>query len=140
MGKPIEYKLDEQTATAELERLADIMDLDLGVDESLDEKDRKQAKQSLDTIIKSIRKGDSLITDDGELVFTPARSNGVGAITFQEPTGATLLASDKFSDKQKLHKMYAMIAEMTGVEPATFSRLKKSDLNVVMAVGGLFLG
>lgn len=140
MTKPIEYKLDETTATAELERLADMMDLDLEIDSGLEEKERKEAQKTLDTLIKSIRRGDIVITDEGELVFTPVRSPNVPPIKFQEPTGATLLASDKFGDKQKLHKMYAMVAEMTGVEPATFSRLKKSDLNVVMAVGGLFLG
>lgn len=135
----MEYKIDDQTARADLDRLADAMDLDLSVDTTADEKEQKDAQKNTDTVVKAIRKGDLVITEDGEAVYTPARSQ-VGAIKFSEPTGATLLAADRFGDKQKMHKMYAMVAEMTSVEPATFSKLKKSDMNVIMAVGLLFLG
>lgn len=136
----MDYKIDEQTARADLDRLAETMDLDLSIDSTADEKERKDAQKSIDTVVKAICKGLLVITEDGEAIYTPARSPQVSAITFREPTGATLLAADRFSDKQKMHKMYAMVAEMASVEPAVFSKLKKSDMNVVMAVGLLFLG
>lgn len=135
----IEYKVDEQTARAELEALAESLDVDLEVDDTLDEKDRKESQKNIETVIKAIRKGHITIAN-GEATFTPQRSNGVAAITFREATGSTLLAADKFGDKQKMHKMYAMISEMTGVEPPTFSKLKKSDLMIVLAVAAIFLG
>ena len=134
------YKIDEETARADLERLADMMDIDLTLDPDMDAKEQKDSQKSIDTVVKAIRKGDLVITDEGEAVFTPARSKGVDPITFREPTGATLLAADKYSDNQKMHKMYAMVAEMTGTPNATFGKLKKSDMNVVMAVGIIFLG
>ena len=136
----MEYAIDEQTAKSDLERMADIMDLDLSVDSSLDPKEQREAQKTLDTVIKAIRLGQLVISDEGEATYTPRRSKDVPPITFYEPSGATLLAADKYGDKQKMHKMYAMIAEMCKIEPATFSKLKKYDINGLLAVGGLFLG
>lgn len=135
-----EYKIDEQTAQQDLERMADIMDLDLSIDQTLEPKEQRESQKTLDTVIKAIRLGSLTIDAEGVATYTPRRSPNVPPIVFYEPTGTTLLAADKFSDKQKMHKMYAMIAEMTKVEPSMFSKLKKYDLSVVMAVGGLFLG
>lgn len=135
-----EYKLDAETARAELENLAEAMDIDLSADETLNEKERKESQKNVEAVILAIRKGHIVITENNEAVFTPQRSPGVDAITFREATGSTLLAADKYGDNQKMHKMYAMIAEMTGVPNATFSKLKKSDLMVVLAVAAIFLG
>lgn len=138
--KEIEYKLDDETARAELDRLADTMDIDLTIDESLEEKERKESQKNIDNVVKAIRRGSLIVNENGEAVFTPTRSQNVAPITFREPTGSTFLAADKYGEKQKMHKLYAMIAEMTGVENSTFSRLKKPDLLIVIAVGSIFLG
>ena len=134
-----EYIIDAETAHSELERFADAMDLDITIDDDLDKKERKEAQKSISTVLRAIRSGRLVIDDDGIPTFTPTKNN-VAPIRFNEPTGATLIAADKFGDNQKLHKLYAMLAEMAGVPSNTFSKLAMSDLKEVLAVGGLFLG
>lgn len=134
-----EYIIDAETAQGELERFAGAMDLDIAIDDDLDKKERKEAQKSISTVLRAIRSGRLVIGDDGVPTYTPTKNN-VPAIRFSEPTGATLIAADKFADNQKLHKLYAMLAEMAGVPSNTFSKLAMSDLKEVLAVGGLFLG
>ena len=131
-------KIDLETATAEFQRFVDAMDLD--VDEStMDEEDKKGFEQQRDKVINAIRAGSLVVSDEGEPIFTPQRTEGK-AITFHEPTGASLMAMDRKKKTEDVGKMYAAMGDITRTHASTFSKMKIADLKICMAVATLFLG
>jgi hypothetical protein len=129
----------KEVAEQEFDRFVDAMDLDVDVAD-MDEDDKKGFTQQKDRVVAAIMAGALVINDQGEPVFTPQRTNDANAITFYEPTGASLMAMDRKKKTEDIGKLYAAMGDITKSHANTFSKMKMSDLKVCMAVATLFLG
>ena len=131
-------KVALKAAEKEFERF--VTSMDLAVDtEGMDAEDKKDFTDHRDIVVRGIREGSVVINDNGELVFTPQRSEGEDAITFHEATGATLMAMDKRKANEDMRKLFASMAETTHTHSSLFSKMKMSDLKVCMAAFTLLM-
>ncbi len=129
----------KEQAQADFDQFVEKMDLDLDT-EDMDPEDRTQFEKQQKKILKEIMRGNLVINDNGEPVYTPHRTDGVtDPITFYEPNGAVLLMMDKKKAGQDVGKMYAIIGAMTHQNAAIFSKLKGTDYKVCSAIASLFL-
>lgn len=132
-------KIAKEVAEQDFERFAESMDLD--VDPSnMDEDDLKGFNQQKDRVIAAIQSGSLVVNDKDEPVFTPQRTNDAAAITFHEPTGASLMAMDRKKKTEDVGKLYAAMGDITRTNAKTFSTMRMADLKVCMAITTLFLG
>lgn len=134
-----EYKVDAKTAENEIDRFATAMDLDLDTSE-MDEEDRKALDQQKRVLILSIQKGNLVVNDNGEPVFTPTIGDNLEPLTFYEPSGASFMTMDKKKKNHDVAKMYGIMGDMTKTYPKVFSQMKHRDSKVCQAIVTLFLG
>lgn len=127
-----------EVAEAELNRFADLMDLDFDTS-VMDEEDSKEFTSHKERLIKALCAGNLTINDDGEPTYTCKRGDK-RSLTFKEPTGAALMAMDKRKHGEQTAKTYAMMAEITGQEPKAFATMKMVDLKVCSSITMLFMG
>ena len=132
-------KIVQEVAEKEFDRFVEAMDLDVSTD-GMDQEDKSSLSQQTGLIISAIQSGDLVINDSGEPVYTPKRTKDAPAITFYEPTGASLMAMDRKKKSEDIAKLYATMADMTKVSAKTFATMKMPDLKVCMAITTLFLG
>ena len=138
-AKVMTDKIAKEVAELEFNRFVESMDLD--VDQSdMDEDDKKGFLQQKDRILSAIQNGSLVVLDTGEPVYTPQRTNDAQAITFHEPTGASLMAMDRKKKTEDIGKLYAAMADITKTHASNFSKMKMADLKVCMAITTLFLG
>jgi hypothetical protein len=129
-----------EVAEAEFDRFTLAMDLDL--DESLmDVEDLTAFNKQKGRILSAIEGGHLVFNDDGEAVFTPShkRSRNKDPLTFQERSGASLMAMDGKKKNHDVAKTYAVLADMCGVPPAVFAGLVGSDIKVCEALFALLM-
>lgn len=132
-------KIAKEVAEQEFNRFVGSMDLEVDPAD-MDEDDRKGFNQQKDRVIAAIQSGALVIKDSGEPVFTPQRTNDADAITFHEPTGASLMAMDRKKKTEDIGKLYAAMGDITKTHANVFSKMKMADLKVCMAITTLFLG
>jgi len=132
---------DEQTVCAEVardefNRFLDVMAIEGVPEDKVDAEDNEGYKDARHKVERAIMAGRMSIDDEGRPVFMTQ----TGVITFNEPTGATLMAADRKKKAEDASKMIAMMADMTQLPAKTFGAMRMSDLKVCMAVTLLFLG
>jgi len=131
--------VDKVTALADFDRFTDLMDLDVDVSE-MDQDDIKNFEEMKGHIIKSMMRGNLIIDEKGQPVFTPTGMGDENALTFHEPTGATLMSMDRRKSGQDVGKMLVVMTEMTRSSDGTFSTMKNRDFKVCSAIVAVFLG
>jgi len=129
----------EEVAQAEFTRFVEAMDLDVEPS-GMDEDDLKGFNQQKSRIISAMQSGSLVVSDKGEPIYTPQRTNDAQAITFYEATGSALMAMDRKKKTEDIGKLYAAMGEITKTHANVFSKMKMSDLKICMAVTTLFLG
>ncbi len=134
-----EFKIDAETAESEIERFAEAMDLDLDTSK-MDEEDRKAFDQQKRVLTLSIQKGNLIINDKGEPVFTPTMGDNLDPLTFYEPDGASFMTMDKMKKNADVAKMFGIMADMTKTHSKVFAKMKNRDSKVCQAIVTLFLG
>lgn len=124
-------KIEKEVATGEFERFIESMDLYFDTNE-MDAEDQTSFNKSKNRLIRSIQKGDLVINDDGEAVFTPAnkKSRHKDPITFHERTGASLMAMDGKKKNHDVAKTYAVMADMANCHPKVFAGLMGNDVKI----------
>lgn len=131
--------IDREVAEAEFDRFVEAMDLDLDPS-TMDKEDGADFARLRDSMVRAIQKGAVLIHEEtGEPIFLPAKDVGCETITFYEPTGASLMATDGKGKNADVKKMFAMMADMTRTSPGTFSKMPARDLKVCQNIVTLFL-
>lgn len=135
-----ENVMTREMAEDEFARFLEAMDLDAKVAEKADAEDTKALDRVRNIVIRAIENGSFVIGDNGEGVFTPRRGTSREPITFGEPDGGAILASDKRRDGHNTAKTYAMLAHWTGQNPDRFAKLKRSDVEFCTSVMALFFG
>lgn len=129
----------KEVAEEEFDRFLEANDI-LADTENMDKEDRDSLNEQRARIVHAIEVGAMVISEDGEPVFTPRRTKDVPALTFHEPTGASLMAMDRKKKNEDVGKLYATMGDMTRTDAKTFSKMKMADLKVCIAVTTLFLG
>ena len=78
-----------EVALKEFERFAEEMDLDIDT-AAMDDEDLTAFNKQRSRIVRAIERGNLVINEDGEAVYTPinTRSRHAEALTFHERTGA----------------------------------------------------
>lgn len=128
-----------EVAEAEFDRFVEAMDIEASTAD-MDAEDKKGFLEQKDRIVKAVMSGALIVNDNGEPVYTPARTKDADALTFHEPTGASLMAMDRKKKTEDVGKLYATMGDMTKTHANTFSKMKMPDLKVCMAITTLFLG
>lgn len=133
-------KIDKEVALAEFDRFVDEMGLLLDPAD-MDAEDKTAFEKQKTRIVDAIMKGNLVINDNGEAVYTPYRnaSRHKEPITFHERTGASVLAMDGKKKNQDMAKTYAIMAEMCRVHASTFAGLAGPDIKVCEAIYALLM-
>lgn len=133
-------KIDEAVAQQEFDRFVEAMDLMLDVSK-MDAEDKTGFEKHKDRILRAMQRGDLVVNDNGEAVYTPVRptSKHKEPITFHERTGASILAMDSKKKNHDMAKTYAVMAQMCEVPAVVFSGLVGTDIKVCEAVYSLLM-
>lgn len=134
----MENILNLESAELEFDRFVDLMDLDVDMAD-MDDEDKKDFTLEKGKIVKALQRGSLVISDQGEPIYTPVRSDNKGAITFHEATGASLMAMDRKKKNADVTKMYATMADMTKEPIVRFANMKMFDVKICTAITTLFL-
>lgn len=131
--------VDIQTATEEFNRFCEDWEIDF--DESEMNAEEKVDFQSIkNKILKPIKMG-RLVFDSGVLIYTISRTEKhIGQqIHIRRPNGAAYMEMDRYKEQQGVHKMYSILAAMTGKETSFFANMDGIDIKPFQAVASLFL-
>lgn len=132
-------KVDKVVAEQEFMRFVDTMGLD--VDEgSLTDEDKAGLNTNRSRMLKAIQNGSLVITENGEPLYTPQRSENATPLLFAEPEGSALMEMDRKKAGADVGKMFVIMGSIAHVPQGTFAKLKIGDLNVCMAITTLYLG
>lgn len=129
-------KIPADMAEQEFEKFAEAMDIDINV-ERMDDEDAKDFEGLKNKIVGAIMKGSLVISDNGEPVLS--LSDGE-SLTFSEPTGASLMATDKRKKTENVARLSVIMAEMCGVPVQVFAKMPMRDFKVCQSITTLFLG
>ena len=130
-------KVAREVAEEEFERFVESM----GIDDdpaSMKAEDLEDFEALKGRIIRRIEKGSVIIHDNGEPEYIPQRTEDSPKLKFKEPTGATLMETDR--KKTDIAKTTSLIAAMTEVSMATISKLKVLDYKACSDIATLFMG
>ncbi len=130
-----------EVAASELDRIIEAFDLDL--DESdMDAEDKIDYQKLRKTAVRAIMRGTLVVSEKGDAtVKAKLTKDDTIDIVFSPDnmTGAVFMAMDNKGKNADVRKMYAAMAEATGVPAATFSRMLAGSLKVCQALFTLFL-
>lgn len=129
------FKVAAEVAEAEFDRMCAAMRIEHDLTE-LAEEELKAWEGLRDPIVKDIQRGQLIVDAEGRAVYTPI---GGKAITFNAPTGATLMALETHGKGKDVSNMIAAMADMTGAGKGDFSRLGVRDFQAVGRIARLFL-
>ena len=128
-----------EVAVAEFDRFLESMDLVFDRD-GMDVEDRKAFDENRRVVLRAILDGRMVIDPKGQPKFTPKSGKVLKPITFYEPTGNTLLATDGRKKGHDIARTHAAMAEMSREAPARFASMAQRDGKVVQALFVLFFG
>lgn len=133
-------KVALEVAQVEFDRFVECMDIDVDT-KGMDSEDLTAFNKQKNRIIRAVQKGSLVFNDDGEAVYTPShpRSKYSDPITFNERTGASLMAMDGKKKNQDVAKTYAVMADMCNVHPSVFAGLAGTDVKVCEAIYALLM-
>jgi hypothetical protein len=136
---PKGHKVAEDVAKADFDRWTGAMGLEVDT-ETMDTEDKATFLEERDRLVRAMQRGQVVVLETAELEFTPERSKDKSPITFHEHTGATLMATDDFGPDKSVHKLYAILADVSGQPIQRFSQMQGADCKICRSIGTLFLG
>jgi hypothetical protein len=133
-----ENKVAAEVAESDFARWLEAMDLAHKADESeMNADDLASFKKVKGAMLRAMMRGTLVVTDGGDLEFTPQMGDK-SPILFPEPKGSAWLACDRYGDKENVHKTYGVLAAMSGQLPKRFSEMSNRDQDVVTAIFKIF--
>jgi hypothetical protein len=134
-----EPKVAREVAETEFLRWVVAMGLGPKLDPSaLTQEDKRVLADHKNLILHAIMDGRLVVNGDDLFVYTPAKGNQE-PITFFEPTGAMLMASDKIAEGQQVAKQFRVMSEITKTNIQRFADMLHRDLEVCHAISQIFL-
>jgi len=131
-------KIDLEVAEQEFNRFIDAMCIDADPT-NMGEEDIEEFNEQKRKIVGAISKGDLVINETGEPVYTPKRSENKDPITFYEPTGANLAEQDKRAKGHSYTRLFTTMGSMTKTNSSRFAKMKMYDLKICQTITILFL-
>lgn len=130
----------KEVAEQEFDRFVHCMDLDVDTS-GMDAEDLTAFNKQKGRIIRAVQVGSLVFNEDGEAVYTPQhkRTKHKEPITFQERTGASLMAMDGRKKNHDVAKTYAVMADMCKVHPSVFAGMVGTDVKVCEALFALLM-
>jgi hypothetical protein len=138
----MDYKLSEESATAEFNRFMEYYEIDVsGASEGAPDDFVEMIEPAVNRIIKAIRLGRLEIGDDGcTLVQTLRNPPGEATtITYGEVSGKAKVAMKGKDINDHFGRMYSMLGSMSGLGESAIMGLKSVDLSLAESLGVLFL-
>jgi hypothetical protein len=129
------FKVAEDVAASEFDRMCAAFRVDQDTS-NLDEDELANFNELRGAIIRDIRLGALVVTTEGLPVYTPA---GGKPITFNPPTGATIIALETHGKDKQISNTVAAMADMTGTNRGEFSRMLARDFQACSRLCKLFL-
>jgi hypothetical protein len=134
-----EDKVAKEVAEHEFERFLELMDIDADM-KSLDADDAASFEKLRYIVVKSICRGDTVVNDDGELIFTPRKPvSNITSLTFTELKGGGLKSTlpKKADDNARTIEILCALTRQT---PNVFATMAMRDYKICKAIAVLFLG
>jgi hypothetical protein len=128
----------QEVAEAEFERFCKSMDIRCDVSK-MDTETVEDFEKLRDTLVCSITRGNLVINETGEPVFTPVSDDGE-PIIFHEGDGSDKMAMDNLKEGKNMTKFYALMASVTRNNRGRFGKMKERDLKICEATLRLFMG
>lgn len=126
LGFDREKKVDEETAAAEVRKVAEALDLELSPD-------LEEEILAFRQLTQAIQHGDLFVDDESRFVLSVGKTE----LTFHHPRGSDFMQTDKregFNAKRR-----ALLASTSKKNQAFFADLPLAQYRTCMAVAGLFL-
>ena len=126
------------TANDEFNRFCDAMDIETS---GLDDDDLNQFNKHKTRIVTAIQKGNLIINEDGEAVYTPykSKSRHKEPLTFHERTGATMMAAQNVKKNMFASQLYATMGDLCKVDAKVFAGLVGIDIKTCESIASLLL-
>lgn len=123
-----EPKIVREQAEAFFDEWAEAMDLDFDP-EFMDEDDINGFNKQKSKVVKAFMDGSATLNDKQEIVYTPRNEESAHKepITFHERTGRSAMRMDGKKKGQDVHKLYALMAEMTRLHEKNLSGMVGID-------------
>jgi hypothetical protein len=133
-------KISTEVAEQEFNRFVEQMYLQLDTSQ-MDADDLTAFNNQKNRIIKAIEDGHLVINDAGKAVYTPFMedSKHKDPITFNQRTGASLMAMDGKKKGHDVAKTYSVLGDMCKVHPNVFAGLAGADIKVCEALFALLM-
>ena len=138
--KKREYKLSKDIALDEFDRWLEAMDID-DDPEGMTDDDIRAFENQKRKLVEAIRRGALVINEDGLAVYTPQneKSKNQDPLTFNERTGASVMAMDRHKKNHDVAKTYAIMAGMCGVHQKVFAGMVGIDAKICEAIFALLM-
>lgn len=132
------FKLSEESATAEFNKILDCYDIDPEKDFTSDMKDAyEQLKMK---IVKAIRTGRLNVKNDSDgMKLVQTLKNGTTTITYNEISATAKMAMASASKDDSFGKIYEVMGSLSNLGSSAITQLKGSDLILCESLGTLFL-
>lgn len=131
----MKLKVAEDVALQEFARLCDAYRID--TDESdLSPAEIKEWHETRAGIVKLIRSGSLIVGEDGKATYTPLTGK---SLTFQLPTGATMMALETHPKGKDIANLTAAMADMCEVGRDVFAKMGAQDFKHCTRIANLFL-
>jgi hypothetical protein len=129
------FKVAEEVALAEFVRMCEKFRVD--IDESAMTKAEQEDFAELRAeLVKDMMHGRIIVGPDGRPTYQPADGK---ALTFNPPTGATLMALETYPAHKQIANTMAAMTDMTESKPGEFARMSSRDLQRCSRLAKLFL-
>lgn len=95
-----------------------------------------------DEVIRAIRKGHVVVSEDGVATYSNAYTTAAGEkpFVFGPVDGSTLMAGEEYAEKQPRRHNFHMLAAMTKHDMAAFAKLEAPEIAVLSSMLYVFLG
>ena len=129
-------KISEKVARDQLDILLDYYDIELN---KLTDDLKSSVDQSVEKLIRAVRRGQLQIKNDDDLKVTQHMKKGDSVIEYGILSGRSKTAMANKKDTDYHGRIYAMLGSMSGMGETAILSLTGSDLSVAESLGILFL-
>ena len=137
----MEIKIERKTAEIEFNDFCETWDIDNDVS-TMSEEDKEGFDKQKNTIIKAIMQGRLTINKEDRTlnyIVSEFSEKSGEELKIRRLKGADYMSMDNYKEKENVHKMYSVIANMIGRDPKFISNLDGSDSKLLQAIMILFI-
>lgn len=139
----MDYKVDKETAKAELERWFDAWNMEFDEDE-FSQEERADFDSRIKDLIFALRKLRLKFDDESnELEYTlrnPVQSTGeITQVNIPIPKGINVIEMDSYKEGQDIKKAFSMVSSLIKKPVSIVSKMDERDIYFILGINTLFL-